>query len=142
MTTTPTHSATGRRRYNSGAVGLSVFAAAMMFIGGTVQAVQGIVALVSDAFYAIGGEEYLFRFDTTSWGWIHLTLGIVVAVAGFALLMARTWARVGAVVVAAVNVVANFAWMPYYPLWSLTVIALNIAVIWAVTLHGRDVLGE
>lgn len=139
MSTTRTDSNKGT--YSPTAVGFAVFAAVMMIIGGTMQALQGLVALVNDTFYVVG-EEYLFKFDVSSWGWIHLILGIVVAVAGFALLQGATWARVVAVIVASVSIIANFVWMPYYPLWSLTLIALNVAVIWAVTMHGRDVLGE
>jgi hypothetical protein len=65
-----------------------------------------------------------------------------VAAAGFGLLSNATWARAVAVIVASLALIANFVWMPYYPLWSITLIALNAAVIWAVTMHGRDVLGE
>ena len=127
--------------YSAGAVGVTVFAAVMLIIGGTMQALQGLVALVNDTFYVVG-EEYLFQFDVTSWGWIHLILGIVVAVAGFSLLQGATWARTVAVIVASVSIIANFVWLPYYPLWSLILIGLGVAVIWAVTMHGRDVLGE
>ncbi|HYO18267.1 MAG TPA: hypothetical protein VES02_06335 [Dermatophilaceae bacterium] len=136
-----TGTASNKSTYSPGAVGFAVFASVMLIIGGTMQALQGLVALVNDTFYVVG-QEYLFKFDVTSWGWIHLILGIVVAGAGFALLQGATWARVVAVIVASVSIIANFVWMPYYPLWSLTVIALNVAVIWAVTMHGRDVLGE
>jgi hypothetical protein len=130
-----------QRSYSAGAVGVTVFAAVMMIIGGTMQAIQGVVALVNDTFYVVG-EKYIFQFDFTSWGWIHLILGVVVAAAGFALLQGATWARFVAVILASVSIVANFVWMPFYPLWSLTLIALNVAVVWAVTAHGRDVLGE
>ncbi|KAB7743123.1 hypothetical protein GA707_15435 [Nostocoides sp. F2B08] len=112
-----------------------------MIIGGVMQALQGLVALFNDTFYVVG-EEYLFQFDVTAWGWIHLLLGIVVAVAGFSLLQGATWARVVAIVVASVSILVNFVWMPFYPLWSMIIIALGIAVIWALSMHGRDVLGE
>lgn len=140
MSTTRT-SSTARSDYSAGAVGLIVFAATVMIIGGVMQALQGLVALFNDTFYVVG-EEYLFKFDVTTWGWIHLLLGIVVAVAGFSLLQGATWARVVAIVVASISILANFVWMPYYPLWSIIIISLGIAVIWALSLHGRDVLGE
>jgi hypothetical protein len=140
MSTTRT-SSTGQREYSSGAVGLIVFAATVMIIGGVMQALQGLVALFNDTFYVVG-EEYLFQFDVTAWGWIHLLLGIVVAVAGFSLLQGATWARVVAIVVASVSILVNFVWMPFYPLWSMIIIALGIAVIWALSTHGRDVLGQ
>lgn len=135
MTTTrPAHST----EYSSAAVGFTVFAAVMMIIGGIMQAMQGLVALVNDTFYVVG-EEYLFQFDVTSWGWIHLLLGIVVGLAGFALLSGATWARAVAVVLASLAIVANFLWLPYYPLWSMVLIALDVFVIWAVTVHGQDI---
>lgn len=140
MSTTRTGS-TGQREYSAGAVGLIVFAATVMIIGGVMQALQGLVALFNDTFYVVG-EEYLFEFDVTAWGWIHLLLGIVVAVAGFSLLQGATWARVVAIVVASVSILVNFVWMPFYPLWSMIIIALGVAVIWALSMHGRDVLGE
>lgn len=135
MTTTrPAHST----EYSSAAVGFTVFAAVMMIIGGIMQAMQGLVALVNDTFYVVG-EEYLFQFDVTSWGWIHLLLGIVVGLAGFALLSGATWARAVAVVLASLAIVANFLWLPHYPLWSMVLIALDVFVIWAVTVHGQDI---
>ena len=135
MTTTrPAHSTD----YSSAAVGFTVFAAVLMIIGGIMQAMQGLVALVNDTFYVVG-EEYLFQFDVTSWGWIHLLLGVVVGLAGFALLSGATWARAVAVVLASLGIVANFLWLPYYPLWSLVLIALDVFVIWAVTAHGQDI---
>ena len=102
-------------------------------------AVQGLVALANDTFYVMG-EEYIFEFDVTSWGWIHLIAGAVVAFAGFALFQGATWARAVAVIVASLSIIVNFLWIPYYPIWSLTIIAFGVFVIWAVTAHGRDIL--
>ena len=141
MSTTQSSSSTKQSSYSSGAVGLTVFAAVMMVLGGVLQALQGLVALVDDTFYFVA-EEYIFEFDVTSWGWIHLILGTLVALAGFGLLQGATWARAVAVVVASIGLVANFLWIPYYPLWSMTLIALNVLVIWAVTVHGRDINAE
>jgi hypothetical protein len=138
MTTSRPGHSTGSRDYSSAAVGFTVFAAVLMIIGGIMQAMQGLVALVNDEFYVVG-EDYLFQFDVTSWGWIHLLIGIVVGLAGFALLSGATWARAVAVVIASLGIVANFLWLPYYPLWSLVLIALDVFVIWAVTVHGQDI---
>ena len=124
--------------YSPGAVGITVFAGVLMVLSGTLQAVQGVVALANDTFYVVG-EEYLFEFDVTSWGWIHLIMGVIVALAGVALFRGAVWARTVAVIVASVSIIANFMWMPYYPFWSMTVIAFDIFVIWAATMHGRDI---
>lgn len=129
---------TGQDEYSGGAVGVTVFAAILMIMSGGFHALQGLVALVNDDFFLVG-QEYVFEFDLTSWGWIHLLVGILVVFAGFALFQGAVWARTVAVVLASLSIVANFLWMPYYPLWSLTIIAFDLFVIWAVTVHGRDI---
>jgi hypothetical protein len=127
--------------YSSGAVGVIIFAAVLMIMIGGFHAIQGLVALLNDEFFVVG-SEYVFEFDITAWGWIHLILGVFVAVAGAALLSGPVWARTVAVIVAAISMVASFVWLPYYPLWSILVIALDVFVIWAVILHGRDMVDE
>ena len=123
---------------NDAAVGLTVFAAIMMIMIGVFQAFQGIVALFNDTFYAVG-EKWTFSFDITTWGWIHLLAGILLVAAGFFLLQGAVWARVIGVGVAIISAVLNFMWLPYYPVWSVLIIALDVFVIWALTVHGRDV---
>jgi len=120
------------------AAGLTVFAAVMLMMIGAFQAIQGIIALANDTFYVVG-QEYIFQFDLTTWGWIHLLLGILVAVAGYFVLQGAVWARTVGVIVAVVSALFNFAWLPYYPVWSIIIITLNVFVIWALTAHGRDV---
>ena len=120
------------------AVGITLFAATMLIVIGFFQAMQGLVALLNDNFY-VAGQKWVFQFDVTTWGWIHLLLGIVVALAGFFVLVGQVWARVVGVIVATFSAVVNFAWLPYYPVWGAIVIALDVFVIWALTVHGRDV---
>ena len=145
MATTSSTSSVGRTtqsdNYSGVAVGVTAFAAMMLILGGTMQALQGLVALVNDTFFVVG-EEYIFEFDITTWGWVHLTLGLIVALAGFGLLQGATWARVVAILVASVSILVNFLWMPYYPIWSLTLMAFNVFVIWAATAHGRDIVAD
>lgn len=121
------------------AVGMTVFAASMMIVIGILHAVQGFVAVVNDTFYVVG-SEWLFEFDVTTWGWIHLVVGLVVACAGLAVLNGAVWARTVGVILACLSVVLNFVWLPYYPVWGLVIIALDVFVIWALTVHGRDVV--
>ena len=139
MTTTQPGRRTGDQNYSSAAVGVIVAAAVFMIMIGVFQAIQGLVALVNDQFYVVGAE-YVFEFDVTTWGWIHLILGAVAAFAGFALFQGAVWARAVAVLMASLSIIANFMWLPYYPLWSLTIIAFGAFVIWAVTAHGRDIV--
>ena len=135
------YSSSGARRAEqetSGtAVGFILFAAIMMLMAGSFQALQGLIAIFENEFY-VATRNYVFQFDATTWGWIHLLIGLLVAFAGWGLLSGRTWARVVAITVALVSAVANFLFIPYYPFWALTVITLDIFVIWAVSAHGRE----
>ena len=101
------------------------------------QALQGLVAIFENEFY-VATRNYLFQFDATTWGWIHLVLGLLVAFAGWGLLSGRTWARTAAIALAVLSATANFLFIPYYPFWSLLIITLDIFVIWAVAAHGGD----
>ena len=123
----------------SWAFGLTLFAAAFMMISGVITAIQGIVALANSDFYVVG-RKYTFQFDITAWGWILLLLGIVVAGIGFFLYQGQTWARWTALVVVALSMIANFAWLPYYPVWGIVVLAIDGAVIWALTVDTRDMI--
>jgi hypothetical protein len=105
-----------------------------MLISGLFQALQGLIAIFENEFY-VSTRNYLFQFDATS-GWIHLLIGLLVAFAGWGLLSGRTWARVVAITLAVLSAIANFAFIPYYPVWSLRIIGLDIAVVWAIAAHG------
>lgn len=120
------------------AVGMTVFAGTIMIMIGVMHVFQGIVALVNDTFY-VAGEEWVLQLDVTSWGWVHLILGAVVALAGFFVFSGAVWARTIGVIMAVVSGLASFAWLPYYPVWALVVIALDVFVIWALTAHGREI---
>jgi hypothetical protein len=135
----PSYQAQGQGPPPSGwATGFIVFAGVMMIVGGGFQTLTGLVAIFEDEFY-VRTPDYLFQFDATSWGWIHLLLGLLVLFAGFAVLNGRVWGRIIGVVLATLSAFANFAFIPYYPFWSILIIAIDIFVIWALTAHGRDI---
>jgi hypothetical protein len=117
------------------AIGGVVFAATMMVITGVFQAFQGLAAIINDQFFVVAGD-YAFSVDVSTWGWIHLILGIVVAAAGFYLFTGNAMAGIVAIILASLSAVANFFFIPYYPWWSILMIALAIFVIWAVTRPG------
>jgi len=125
------------RETTSWAVGFILFAAIMMLMTGVFQAFQGLVAIFENEFY-VATRNYLFQFDATTWGWIHLVLGIIVAVAGWGLLSGRTWARAVAITLALLSAIANFLFIPYYPFWALLIITLDVFVIWAIAAHGGE----
>jgi hypothetical protein len=117
------------------AVGFVLFAAIMMMMAGIFQALNGLIAIFQDEFY-VRTPNYIFQFDATTWGWVHLLLGIVVALAGWGLLSGQTWARVVGITLAVLSAIANFLFIPYYPVWSLLIIAIDVVVIWALAAHG------
>ncbi len=119
------------------AIGWTFFAASMMILIGLFHAMAGLIAIVDDEFY-VATREYVFQFDTTQWGWIHLVWGVLVAVAGGYLLTGSVLARTLGVVMAGVSALLGFAWLPYAPVWGVTIIAIAVSVIWALTAHGRD----
>ena len=123
------------------AVGLTMFAGLLMITVGIWHAIVGLAGIFEDEFYAVT-PNYIFEFDATAWGWIHLIVGVVIALAGFGLFSGAVWARTVAVFLAVLSLIANFAFIPFYPVWSIALIALNLAVIWALTVHGRDVTRE
>lgn len=114
------------------ATGVSIGAAVLLVTVGALQVLQGISAVAKDKVIVVG-LEYTYKFDLTTWGWIHIVIGAIVVVVGFALLTGALWARVTAIAIAAVSILANFLWLPYYPWWSITIIALDVVVIWAIS---------
>ncbi|HEU4544409.1 MAG TPA: hypothetical protein VFR23_24980 [Jiangellaceae bacterium] len=123
------------RRVSPWAVGGLVFASTIMIMVGIFQAFQGLAALLNDEFF-VTVNDYTYELDLTTWGWIHLIGGILVLIAGIALYSASAVAGVVAIVLAGLSAVTNFFFVPYYPLWSLLIIALAVYVIWAIVKSG------
>ncbi|MEU2544144.1 hypothetical protein ABZ618_01665 [Streptomyces roseolus] len=135
---TATH--TPRRSHGTSqlwAGGLTVFAAVMLGITGVVGVLRGIMAIAEDDVF-LTTPNYVFQFDLTGWGWIHLVLGAVAIVVSFGLFKVATWARVTGVAIAALVVIANFLSLPYYPAWSILMIAMSGFVIWALCVVKPD----
>jgi hypothetical protein len=119
------------------AVGLAAFAGAVMLLIGIFQAFAGLAAIFEDEFFVVG-PNYVYDLDVTTWGWIHLIIGAIVAFAGISIYSGAVWARSVGVVLAIISAVANFFFIPYYPIWAVLIIALNIAVIWALVQYGPE----
>jgi hypothetical protein len=120
------------------AVGFITFAAFMMILIGSFHVIAGIAGILEDEFYAVT-PNWVLQFDATTWGWIHVIGGAIAVLAGFGLFSGAVWARTIAVIIATVSAIANFAFLPYQPFWALTVIVIDVFVIWALTVHGRDI---
>jgi hypothetical protein len=119
------------------ALGFIVFAGVMMILAGGFQAMTGLVAIFENEFY-VETRNYLLKFDATTWGWVHLLLGLLVLFAGFAVMSGKTWGRTVGITLAILSALTNFAFLPYYPFWALTIIALDVFIIWALAAHGRE----
>ena len=122
----------------SGWTGWIVFAGVMMLMMGAFHVIQGLVALFQDTYYLVGQEGLVVQVDYTTWGWVHTILGAVVILAGVALLAGQMWARIVAIILAFGSALVNIAFLGAYPLWSLTMIAIDVLVIYAVTMHGKE----
>ncbi|MDX3135008.1 hypothetical protein PV367_35645 [Streptomyces europaeiscabiei] len=102
-----------------------------MIFGGAMAIFEGIAAIAEDDLF-IATRHYVFEFSLAGWGWVHLILGIVLVLAGCAVLSGALWARFFGVAVAGLGALANFLWVPYYPLWALALVAVNIFIVWAL----------
>jgi hypothetical protein len=122
----------------TGWVGWGVFAAVVLIISGVIDAFHGLQALIGpDTAYFIG-ESGLFSLDIQAWGWWHLISGLLLLLVGFALLSGATWARVIAIILVALNAVGQLTLMAAQPWLSIAVLALDVLVIYALTVHGRE----
>jgi hypothetical protein len=129
----------GQETASGWGVGFVVFAGVMMIMLGVFHALEGLTAILKDQFFVSTPRNYLITIDVTGWGWIHLIGGAVVAVAGFFVFSGAVWARTVGVILAVLSAFANFLFIPYYPFWSLLMLAVDFFVIWARVAHGREV---
>jgi hypothetical protein len=135
----PAPAGPGRRTPEpTGWVGWVVFGGVMMVTVGLLHVLEGFVALFKDSYYLVGNRGLVVTVDYTAWGWVQILAGLVVAGAGVALFTGKTWARVVAVGVALLSILVNFAFTNAYPLWSAVMIVFDAIVIYAVTVHGRE----
>jgi hypothetical protein len=122
----------------SGWVGWITFAGTMMIIIGSLHVVQGLVAVFNDEYYLVTKNGLTVHLDYTTWGWTQIIAGLIVIGAGLGLFAGKMWARVVGVILACVSILLNFAFIAAYPFWSAIVIAMDIFVIMALTVHGKE----
>lgn len=131
----PEHEDRGRTMVRAGVM----FAGVMLVVTGTVSVLQGAAAIAKDNVYVVGAG-YAYTFNVSTWGWIHAVLGALLVITGFGLLSGIRWARWMGLLFASVSLATQFMFLPYYPLWSIIVIALDAFVIWALASEHADVL--
>jgi hypothetical protein len=134
--------ASGDRSYDvertSGWTGWVVFAGVIMVMIGALHGITGLVALFDDGYYVVRPSGLVLNVDYTGWGWAHLLGGIIIFAAGCGVIAGQTWARAVGVVLAVVSVVGNMLFFAAYPFWSLILITLDVIVIYALIVHGRE----
>ena len=117
--------------------GIVVFAGVAMIVGGAFQALEGLAGIVNDK-YLVVVPNYIYAFDLTVWGVVHLLVGLALVVIGVSLLRGQTWARVAGMIAAVVSAILNFVWLPISPLWAIIIIAVDMLVIWALAQYLRQ----
>jgi hypothetical protein len=122
----------------TGWVGWIVFAAVILMVNGTFNAIQGFSALLRDEAYWVtrGGE--VLTFNITTWGWIHLLFGIAMVLVGYLLLQGSTFARVLGIFLVSLNLIAQFAYLPLYPFWAIVAVTVDFFVLYALIVHGGE----
>ncbi len=119
-------------------VGWIAFAGAMMVLLGIFHVVDGLVALFRNEVFLVGRSGLTIEVDYTTWGWVHLIGGVLIVFAGIGLFIGNIFARSLAVLLAMISAVVNLAFIPAYPIWSAIMIAVDLLVIWALTVHGGE----
>jgi hypothetical protein len=118
--------------------GLAAWAGILMIMMGAYQAIVGFVALFDDGYYAVRPDGLVVNVDYTTWGWVHLLLGLLALAAGSGVLSGQTWARAVGIVIAGVAAVVNFAFIAAFPFWATILITMDILIIYALATHGRE----
>ena len=122
----------------TGWTGWIAFAGYFMIIVGFFGALQGLAELLRDESYFAVTKNFLLTFDYTTWGWIHLIMGVVLVLVGGFLINGAAWARVVAIIIVGLHMIAQFASVSAYPLWGVIAIALDAIILYALLVHGRE----
>jgi hypothetical protein len=138
------HGAAGQARYTparaepTGWVGWIIFAGVAMVVLGAFQLIEGLVAVFERGFYLVTASNMIVHVNYTAWGWTHFGIGCAVVITGLGVLAGSTWARVVGIALAVISAIISLAFIPAYPVWGIIVIALDVLVIYALAVHGRE----
>ncbi|WP_245883054.1 DUF7144 family membrane protein [Streptomyces hyaluromycini] len=135
MTTVPSRPERGHGEPGgSGTFNASMFAGSMMMLSGPLSILMGASGIAQDTLFA--ASRYSYRFDLTAWGWIHLVIGVALVIAALGVLTDQGWGRGAGIGVAAVSLITQFMFVPYYPLWAIPVMTIDLLILFALT-RGR-----
>jgi hypothetical protein len=119
-------------------LGWVFFAGILMIMLGFFQAIAGLVAIFDDTFYLVTKSGLVVSVDYTVWGWVHLIIGVVAFLAGYAVMSGKTWGRTIGIILAVVSAIVNMAFIGAYPWWSIIIITMDVLIIYALAVHGRE----
>lgn len=119
-------------------LGWVYFAGVVMVILGIFELIAGLVALFNRDWLLVTSNALVVNFNYSAWGWLHFALGVLLILAGLAVFAGQLWGRVVGIVLAAISAIVNLVYIGAYPLWSLVIIAIDIVVIYALAVHGRE----
>ncbi len=122
----------------TGWVGWIVFAGTLLLLDGIFQFVIGLVSAFNHTWYAIVGQSHMLVWNYTTWGWIQMLIGVILAAVGLSLFSGSMVGRVFGVIIAGISAIANLAFIGVYPIWSLVVIAVDVLVMYALIVHGGE----
>ncbi|HXB48279.1 MAG TPA: hypothetical protein VNW50_11010 [Streptosporangiaceae bacterium] len=129
------HAPVAERRGGGGAFAGAVLAGVLMILTGLYSFLAGLAMILRAPFFVYHGG-YLYAWSTHGWGWVELILGAVVVAAGACVLLGMVWARAVGVILATLSAVASFMSLPFYPIWSIILIAVNLFIIWAMVAYS------
>jgi hypothetical protein len=111
--------------------GTSALAGCVLLISGITDVLQGIAAIDGGDIY-LRRFEYMYDFNLTAWGWLHIVIGAACVIAAIGIFRRAPWGQLTGIIVATLSILTNFAFLPHFPLWSILVIAFDVLVIWAL----------
>jgi len=134
----PAGSQARRAAEPTGWVGWVIFAAVVMITLGLFHIIDGLVAIFEKGYYLVTSSQLVVHVSYATWGWVHLVIGAIFVVAGFGVLAGMIWARVIGIALAVISAIVSLAFLAAYPVWGVILIALDIVVIYALAMHGRE----
>jgi len=110
--------------------GLTLFAGWALELSGTLSILLGVVGVTRDTIFS--SPDYTYEFSLTAWGWIHIVVGIGLVAAGLGVLLGKSWGTGAGAALGAISLITQFMFIPFYPLWSISVMTLDIVAVWTL----------
>src|SRR5580704_17392227 len=122
----------------TGWVGWIIFAGVTMIVLGACQIIEGLVAAFKHSYYLVTSGNLLVHVSYAAWVWVHFGIGVAIVLVGFGVMTGALWARMLSIAFAVLSAIVNLAFIAAYPLWAVIIIALDVIVIYALAVHGRE----